>query len=97
MRRTPGRAEGSPFYSRMVRPAGFEPTAPGLGIRCSILLSYGRAVGALGERARGGNQLSLSGGAMGNGSGATWMPSSSRDFASSAVAWPWMGFTSRSP
>ncbi len=27
----------------MVRPAGFEPTAPGLGILCSILLSYGRA------------------------------------------------------
>lgn len=27
---------------RMVRPAGFEPTTPGLGILCSILLSYGR-------------------------------------------------------
>ena len=26
----------------LVRPAGFEPTAPGLGILCSILLSYGR-------------------------------------------------------
>lgn len=26
----------------MVRPAGFEPTAPRLGILCSILLSYGR-------------------------------------------------------
>ena len=25
-------------------PAGFEPTAPGLGILCSILLSYGDAV-----------------------------------------------------
>lgn len=25
----------------MVSPAGFEPTAPGLGILCSILLSYG--------------------------------------------------------
>lgn len=27
---------------KMVRPAGFEPTAPRLGILCSILLSYGR-------------------------------------------------------
>ncbi len=26
----------------MVRPAGFEPATPGLGILCSILLSYGR-------------------------------------------------------
>ena len=26
----------------LARPAGFEPTAPGLGILCSILLSYGR-------------------------------------------------------
>ncbi len=26
----------------MVRPAGFEPTTPRLGIWCSILLSYGR-------------------------------------------------------
>ncbi len=25
----------------MASPAGFEPTAPGLGILCSILLSYG--------------------------------------------------------
>jgi len=29
------------MYS-MVRPAGFEPAAPGLGILCSIRLSYGR-------------------------------------------------------
>ena len=27
----------------VVSPAGFEPTAPGLGILCSILLSYGDA------------------------------------------------------
>jgi hypothetical protein len=26
----------------MVRPRGFEPPAPGLGILCSIQLSYGR-------------------------------------------------------
>lgn len=29
----------------LARPAGFEPTAPGLGILCSILLSYGRSPG----------------------------------------------------
>lgn len=28
----------------MVRSAGFEPTTPGLGILCSILLSYERNV-----------------------------------------------------
>ena len=28
---------------RLVRPAGLEPATPGLGNRCSILLSYGRA------------------------------------------------------
>jgi hypothetical protein len=27
--------------SYVASPAGFEPTAPGLGILCSILLSYG--------------------------------------------------------
>ena len=26
---------------KLASPAGFEPTAPGLGILCSILLSYG--------------------------------------------------------
>ena len=29
--------------AELVSPAGFEPTAPGLGILCSILLSYGDA------------------------------------------------------
>ncbi len=29
----------------MVRPEGFEPPTPGLGILCSILLSYGRGAG----------------------------------------------------
>ena len=28
-------------FRSMASPAGFEPTAPGLGILCSILLSYG--------------------------------------------------------
>ncbi len=30
---------------RLARPRGFEPPTPGLGILCSIRLSYGRAVG----------------------------------------------------
>ena len=30
------------FREVMVRPKGFEPPTSGLGIRCSILLSYGR-------------------------------------------------------
>jgi hypothetical protein len=30
-----------PMSSFLASPAGFEPTAPGLGILCSILLSYG--------------------------------------------------------
>ncbi len=35
------RWSGAQFCSRVASPAGFEPTAPGLGILCSILLSYG--------------------------------------------------------
>ena len=30
------------FARKLVRPAGFEPAAPKLGIWCSIRLSYGR-------------------------------------------------------
>ena len=41
----------------MVRPTGFEPVAPRLGIWCSILLSYGRAARFLGERRTLGNRL----------------------------------------
>ena len=37
-----GHAAGSKSLRNLVRPAGFEPTTLGLGIRCSILLSYGR-------------------------------------------------------
>ena len=29
------------MVGELASPAGFEPTAPGLGILCSILLSYG--------------------------------------------------------
>ena len=29
------------YLGVLASPAGFEPTAPGLGILCSILLSYG--------------------------------------------------------
>ncbi len=39
-------ADFSGGKSRMARPAGFEPAAPGLGILCSILLSYGRPCGS---------------------------------------------------
>ena len=38
---------------KMARPAGFEPAAPGLGILCSILLSYGRGAGFGAGRPRG--------------------------------------------
>ena len=35
------------MYESLVSPAGFEPTAPGLGILCSILLSYGDSRGLI--------------------------------------------------
>ncbi len=36
--------EKAKFNKIKVRPAGFEPTTYGLGIRCSIRLSYGRKI-----------------------------------------------------
>ena len=36
----------------MVRPAGFEPASPQLAAGCSFLLSYGRSIGAVGDRDR---------------------------------------------
>lgn len=87
----------------LVRPTGFEPVAPRLGILCSILLSYGRALRLLDKRKAQGNlgthadQLVSPGGATGNGRGMTWMPSSCSALASSIVAWPWMVSTSLSP
>ncbi len=36
----------------LVRPEGFEPPTSGLGIRCSILLSYGRTTRQIKERTR---------------------------------------------
>ncbi len=41
MRKGPPRWSAQ-FCSEMVRPTGFEPVTPRLGIWCSILLSYGR-------------------------------------------------------
>jgi hypothetical protein len=86
----------------MVRPTGFEPMAPRLGIWCSILLSYGRpALFLVGRKAQGNqlawrfiqlawtaNQLASPGGATGNGKGATSIPSSSSSIACWAVACP---------
>ncbi len=40
-RSTSNPADGSLFCLEVVHPAGFEPTAPRLGIWCSIRLSYG--------------------------------------------------------
>ena len=42
VRRGSGHAPNEFALDRLARPAGFEPTTPGLGILCSILLSYGR-------------------------------------------------------
>jgi hypothetical protein len=36
---------GTYMWGKLVIPAGFEPTTPGLGILCSILLSYGTSQG----------------------------------------------------
>ena len=77
----------------MVRPTGFEPMAPRLGIWCSILLSYGRPACFLSGPWREGKccrpvQLDFPGGTIGNGKGASSMPSSNNSLASASVAWP---------
>ncbi len=59
-KRSQNHARSSLFCSKMVRPTGFEPVAPRLGIWCSILLSYGRARVSFSSATRAGNAVSVS-------------------------------------
>jgi 1-deoxy-D-xylulose-5-phosphate synthase len=78
--------------------------ALGFAIANKMSGSAGKAIAVIGDGAMSAGTpycgyvlIASPGGATGNGSGATSMPSSISAFASSIVAWPWMLSTSRSP
>lgn len=74
---------------RMVRPTGLEPVTPGLGILCSIRLSYGRARASHSKRAVWAIVLLL--GVLGGPAGAQTPPTvtlgDGRDVGLSGLAW----------
>ena len=80
----------------LVTPTGFEPVTYGLGIRRSILLSYG-AFERTNRDLVPADQLTWLGGRTGKGNGATGTPSSASSFACSSVARPWTSSRSTSP